>query len=310
VLELEWTRAREVELQAVAMQQGGGAGARGEAHVARASSMDALATLCLYENERKPVIKLLRDKSAGPEGFSHASLLATDRGRWSDEAGEPLTGAPAATAELESGFGDALLRPGMVWAEDEWAAQAWFYAWDFSHFEKGTASPEPLSRFGDSSWVRRRRWVRRARQPHASAALAVLDGAAPSGGTPSAAGGAGDGPGPHRAAAEPAPEPEGPPPLPESGHPYMSFVSEAKKIGDNPLGYGVGLIASTRRPQNAISGVHSGAKTFLKCAGLSVASAFSTPFLAAYTGAKEGASTVRARAGPWSTISTPSYGSG
>ena len=91
---------------------------------------------------------------------------------------------------------------------------------------------------------------------------------------------------------EPEPEPEPAasvePAMPGSGHPYVRFVKEARLFGENPALYGANMFASTRRPQNALSGVASGAKTFFKCAGLGAAAAVSTPFVATYTAASTG----------------------
>ena len=76
--------------------------------------------------------------------------------------------------------------------------------------------------------------------------------------------------------------------LPGSEHPYLKLVKEAKKVGENPVSYGADLLASTRRPQNVMSGFGSGARTFVKCAGLGAATMVSTPFVATYTAASTG----------------------
>ena len=86
------------------------------------------------------------------------------------------------------------------------------------------------------------------------------------------------------AADEEPPEPI----LPGSAHPYLKLVKEAKKVGENPITYGADLLASTRRPQNVMSGFGSGARTFVKCAGLGAATMVSTPFAATYTAASTG----------------------
>jgi hypothetical protein len=90
------------------------------------------------------------------------------------------------------------------------------------------------------------------------------------------------------AGVEPAAEPEPEAMLPESEHPYFMLYREVKKIADAPVSSVLGMVASTRQPQNALSGFGSGAKTFVKCASLGAAALVGTPIAAFRVACAEG----------------------
>jgi hypothetical protein len=131
----------------------------------------------VYENERKP---LLGARDGSDRGFHPDSLIPTERPQWSDSEGAPR---PAVGGGLEGGGGggdDGALLPSAgdvcwVWEEgsawqvlteqDRTDEEGWEYAWNWDRdvlFRPVEWTSFICETVGRRSWVRRRRWFRRA----------------------------------------------------------------------------------------------------------------------------------------------------
>ena len=155
--------------------------------LARAGSDGRLRRMVvIYENNRRPLMDSF-NKEGSDRGFHHSALLPGERRQFSDSEGEAEYANPreaGSQAQLDS----LLPRTAFRWEwepESSWQVltetgrtdeEGWEYAWNWTRkvFTPIVWSSTMQESLGNTSWVRRRRWVRRAVEPPGQAAGAAF----------------------------------------------------------------------------------------------------------------------------------------
>ena len=117
----------------------------------------------VYENQRRSLVQVF-----GGADFSATNLLSAERQEWTDAGG-----APSERARLPAGWHWVVDR-----ASGAVDAEGWQYAWNF--WTQGWSS-SPSAAFGQTAWVRRRKWVPALKKRSSLPRLLSRDLATPAG---------------------------------------------------------------------------------------------------------------------------------